>query len=55
MRTDLLRCCFCGEDPRPDEYVELELTVAGNIGFQILGAHRRHLESHLTTGFKIEV
>ena len=55
MRTDLLRCCFCGEDPDIDEYLELELNVAGNIGFQILGAHREHLAASLAPGFWIEV
>lgn len=52
---DVMRCCFCGLVPPLDEYVELQLRIAGSPARQFLGAHRHHLVERLAPGFSLEL
>jgi hypothetical protein len=54
-KKNMLRCCFCGGDTAPDDYIQLELGVAGSETFQQFGAHRAHLQNALAPGFKIHL
>ena len=51
----LLRCCFCGLDTTPDDYVELTLRSPQSAARQSFGAHRAHLAKRLAPGFVIEL
>lgn len=55
-RARRMRCCFCGEEPEDEEYIEIRLTVAGDgRSFQLFGAHRSHMQASLASGFEIEL
>ena len=51
----LLRCCFCGLDTSPDDFVELTLRILRSPARQFFGAHRSHLAERLAPGFRIEL
>lgn len=52
-RINRFRCCFCGESVPLADYAELELSVAGDVGFQIFGTHREHFTAALASGFNV--
>ena len=53
--TKLLRCCFCGLVPEPEEYIELELHIERSTGTQYFGAHTYHLQERMHPQFHIEL
>jgi len=55
LENERLRCCFCGQLPEPDEYMELELHIEKSPGTQFLGAHVQHLEMRLHPHFHVEL
>lgn len=55
LRSVLMRCCFCGIDTSVDEYVEMQLRIAGSPAEQWFGAHRSCLIERLASGFNLEL
>jgi hypothetical protein len=52
---EILRCCFCGLVPAPDEYVEMMLRIERSPARQFFGAHRDCLTARLAPGFTLEL
>jgi len=55
LESGFKRCCFCGDTPAEEVYVELSLRIARSPAVQWFGAHRACLEARLASGFNVEL